>query len=1247
MAGAFPNFGTYTPLQYMRKLTNARLVSRRLADEWKLLTSVFIGILVAVTISVGSTVYLTALEQLAFKVSLNQITAPLLNLTVYAKRIPLTTEAVDYLDGLVLSIATEHIEDLYAGHEMYLKGTSAIVGTEEMPLPAIGDQESLPTVWDGFFHTLTNFERHSVFLEGRAPSTSPLETGERITVEASISEQVAEETKLGPGDTVVVATDVFVPTRIAVRIVGVFQADNLQDEYWSTAALVLSSQSAPAQGGEESGFPPPDGVVWDDNQDLAVGLFVPREILTEVIGPAYERTLVNPIVFGKVDKEKLGDWTAARFVQRLDRIEDEVETEIAGATVSSGTVRGLIANVGRRVFFSRIPLLFLLTIMVVTVLFYMTMMVSYLAKSRERDSALMRTRGVGIAELLRLYTIEGIVMCALALVLGPPIAFGTITVIGLVPPFRETTGGELLLVRAEPIAFGIGAAIALLCLFLYVAFGAAGARGGLLTQKARAARPATMSFFHRYYLDVALVVIGGLVFWELQSREQIVSSGLFTELQVNETLLFGPILFLIVVALFFMRLFPLFVRFIGGESPGLVHLITGLSVAGLSGGALLFGYQDGTLSEAYVPAVIAMAVGGAYYVTHRFIVGTWRWLGVGVQAGLVAAYVVTGEIQPSNTLFIAEIGLLAIVPAQVLYRLFTFVTRSAPAWLSISLWHMARNPLQYTWLVLLLVLVTGLGIFATTVGGTLTRSQDEQIQFETPTDMRIQGTPLFLSEGLHGMREEFVNTPAIDSGALGYRTSASIGNVSMQLLALEPEAFGEIAWFRDDFANADLEQIMSMIAVTDGANGITLPADSQGIGLWIKSLEPQPLMSIWVVVQDSMGKVRAMSLGEVGELVWHKASTNLPEDLTGPFDLMAVSLYEPGTTTQTSGGGTPGTVLLDDLFVELSDGSLQVLEGFEGENVWSPIPTNFIGSDVLYTSPDDPYAGSRAGVFTFGTDRNRSVRGIYDASAGGVIPAVVSRGVSEVTGLRPGASQVVSISGWLVPVEIAGVIELFPTLNTANTGFMLADIDALLTYMNMMSQLSSVEANELYLQKTGDSPNVIEEIKEDLTSKLLKVNDTTAQREEIRRDPLQNAGWRALVVMALVVVLLAAIFGYVAYMLLVGESSEHEMGFLQSLGLSKVQLLGLLSCEHLTVVALGLGVGTWAGFQMSRLMVAPLAVSDIGQSIVPPFILVTDWSLMLPTYAMILAIFVTVMFVLYRSIGRSKLFELARSGEAT
>ena len=112
----------------------------------------FIGILVAVTISVGSTVYLTALEQLAFRVSLNQIAAPQLNLSVFAKRIPLTAESVDELDQLVHSIATEHIEDLYAGQEIYLRARVHCRDGRDA-LPAAGEPGVPTSVLDGFFHT--------------------------------------------------------------------------------------------------------------------------------------------------------------------------------------------------------------------------------------------------------------------------------------------------------------------------------------------------------------------------------------------------------------------------------------------------------------------------------------------------------------------------------------------------------------------------------------------------------------------------------------------------------------------------------------------------------------------------------------------------------------------------------------------------------------------------------------------------------------------------------------------------------------------------------------------------------------------------------------------------------------------------------------------------------------------------------------------------------------------------------------
>ena len=79
--------------------------------------------------------------------------------------------------------------------------------------------------------------------------------------------------------------------------------------------------------------------------------------------------------------------------------------------------------------------------------------------------------------------------------------------------------------------------------------------------------------FQRYYLDVLLLVMGGLVFWELNARGQLVSGGLFRDVQVNEALLFAPVLVLTLVALVFMRFFPLFVRYISGESPTLNHML--------------------------------------------------------------------------------------------------------------------------------------------------------------------------------------------------------------------------------------------------------------------------------------------------------------------------------------------------------------------------------------------------------------------------------------------------------------------------------------------------------------------------------------------------------------------------------------------------------------------------------------------------------------------------------------------------
>ena len=90
---------------------------------------------------------------------------------------------------------------------------------------------------------------------------------------------------------------------------------------------------------------------------------------------------------------------------------------------------------------------------------------------------------------------------------------GAISLSGRLGYFDEITGGEFLPVALEPMPFIVAGATGLLCLAMYVAPGVVGARTGLIVHKLRSSRPPSTPFFQRYFIDVGLMVVGGLIFW--------------------------------------------------------------------------------------------------------------------------------------------------------------------------------------------------------------------------------------------------------------------------------------------------------------------------------------------------------------------------------------------------------------------------------------------------------------------------------------------------------------------------------------------------------------------------------------------------------------------------------------------------------------------------------------------------------------------------------------------------------------
>ena len=135
-----------------------------------------------------------------------------------------------------------------------------------------------------------------------------------------------------------------------------------------------------------------------------------------------------------------------------------------------------------------------------------------------------------------------------------------------------------------------------------------------------------------------LLAVAGVLFWELQARGELVSGGLFGQQDVNEALLIAPVLFLMTIGMLFFRVFPMFIRYIGGESLALVHSAAAVTLAVLTTGVAVSDLQAGDRTAWISDALVLGGFGAVYWLTAR--VNGWRGksLFTIIQAGIVSAY---------------------------------------------------------------------------------------------------------------------------------------------------------------------------------------------------------------------------------------------------------------------------------------------------------------------------------------------------------------------------------------------------------------------------------------------------------------------------------------------------------------------------------------------------------------------------------------------------------------------------------
>ena len=161
-----------------------------------------------------------------------------------------------------------------------------------------------------------------------------------------------------------------------------------------------------------------------------------------------------------------------------------------------------------RLLFTKLQMFVVLILIAVVVLYYVVTLSSLVAEQRRSEVHLLQGRGASERQVLTVFVLEGATIAVLAIVIAPFLAGLAISLLGYTPAFSDLSGGERLSVNLTRGAFIMSAIGGILSFGALMIPAFAASRSSISRDRQEAARPSPLSFFQRYYLDVALLILG-------------------------------------------------------------------------------------------------------------------------------------------------------------------------------------------------------------------------------------------------------------------------------------------------------------------------------------------------------------------------------------------------------------------------------------------------------------------------------------------------------------------------------------------------------------------------------------------------------------------------------------------------------------------------------------------------------------------------------------------------------------------
>lgn len=376
---------------------------------------------------------------------------------------------------------------------------------------------------------LSNLEEHIRLVDGRLPANETVDG----TYEALVPEGALSELHMVLGNEFIIESESEDP--IIIKPVGVVDKKSHDDLYWYTGNI----------------------------NNYRGTFFIPFDLFEEDFTKDGKLSVVSSYWYTVLDYKGMNISHIADFFSAHNRIESKLNQSFHDYGVNAPVLNTLAEYYAKEkklrilLWSLNVPILIMLGL-------YLFMVSNLIIDRQKQEIAVLRSRGCARYQIMLIYLLEGLILGAIALFIGPYVGLMLTKALGASNGFLEFVQRAVLPAHldAKAYKYALITVISAQVMMLIPVFNAT--KISIVMHKQKMARRNKSSILHRFYIDVILLVVSyyGLRTFN-QRMEDVSSLGLdSTTVQIDPLLFLVPALFILGAGLFILRIYPLFIRFV-------------------------------------------------------------------------------------------------------------------------------------------------------------------------------------------------------------------------------------------------------------------------------------------------------------------------------------------------------------------------------------------------------------------------------------------------------------------------------------------------------------------------------------------------------------------------------------------------------------------------------------------------------------------------------------------------------------